>query len=63
MQIEVLEGQEQFRFFRRLLNFDEWRIEGRPQSTQYSIIQVVNTDIEAERDHLRVGDHSCGCSR
>ncbi len=57
MQIEVLNQQGQLRFFRRLLNFDEWRIEGRPQSTQFLDYQVVNSNIEAERDHLRVGDH------
>ncbi|MEI9979988.1 MAG: DUF87 domain-containing protein [Edaphobacter sp.] len=57
MQIEVLGQQEQFRFFRRLLNYDEWRIAGKPQSTQFLDYQVVNSNIEAERDHLRVGDH------
>jgi type IV secretion system protein VirB4 len=57
MQIEVLNQQDQFRFFRRLLNYDDWRIAGRPQSTQFLDYQVVNSDIEAERDHLRVGDH------
>jgi type IV secretion system protein VirB4 len=57
MQIEVLDQQGQFRFFRRLLNYDEWRIEGKPQSTQFLDYQVVNSNIEAERDHLRVGDH------
>ncbi|HEY2471871.1 MAG TPA: DUF87 domain-containing protein [Terracidiphilus sp.] len=56
MQIEVLDQQGQFRFFRRLLNYDEWRIAGRPQSTQFLDYQVVNSNIEAERDHLRVGD-------
>jgi type IV secretion system protein TrbE len=58
MQIEVLDQQGQFRFFRRLLNYDDWRIAGRPQSTQFLDYQVVNSNIEAERDHLRVGDHS-----
>jgi len=58
MQIEVLNQQGQFRFFRRLLNYDEWRIAGRPQSTQFLDYQVVNSNIEAERDHLRVGDHT-----
>jgi hypothetical protein len=58
MQIEVLDQQDQFRFFRRLLNYDDWRIAGRPQSTQFLDYQVVNSDIEAERDHLRVGDHT-----
>ena len=57
MQIEVLDRQRQFRFFRRLLNFDDWRVAGKPQSTQFLDYQVVNSNIEAERDHLRVGDH------
>ena len=57
MPIEVQGQRAQFRFFRRLLNFDEWRIAGRPHSTQYLDFQVVNSNIEAERDHLRVGDH------
>jgi type IV secretion system protein VirB4 len=57
MPVEVQGQQAQFRFFRRLLNFDEWRIVGKPQSTQYLDYQVVNSNIEAERDHLRVGDH------
>src|ERR1022692_4377531 len=56
MQIEILNQQGQFTFFRRLLNYDDWRVEGRPQSTQFLDYQVVNSDIEAERDHLRVGD-------
>jgi type IV secretion system protein VirB4 len=57
MQIEVLNQQGQFRFFRRLLNYDDWRIAGSPQHTQFLDYQVVNSNIEAERDHLRVGDH------
>jgi type IV secretory pathway VirB4 component len=57
MPIEVQGQQAQFSFFRRLLNFDDWRIAGKPQSTQYLDYQVVNSNIEAERDHLRVGDH------
>jgi type IV secretion system protein TrbE len=57
MQIEVLNQQGQFRFFRRLLNYDEWRIAGKPQSTQFLDYQVVNSNIEAERDHLLVGEH------
>ena len=56
MQIEVLNQEKQFTIFRRLLNYDGWRIAGRPQSTQFLDYQVVNSDIEAERDHLRVGD-------
>jgi type IV secretion system protein VirB4 len=57
MQIEVLNQQGQFTFFRRLLNYDDWRVAGRPQSTQFLDYQVVNSNIEAERDHLCVGDH------
>ena len=40
-----------------MLNYDDWRIAGKPQSTQFLDYQVVNSNIEAERDHLRVGDH------
>ena len=57
MRVEALDQQGQLRFFRRLLNYDEWRIAGTPQSTQFLDYQVVNSNIEAERDHLRVGDH------
>jgi len=57
LQIEVLNQQGQLCFLRRLLNYDSWRITGKPQSTQFLDYQVVNSDIEAERDHLRVGDH------
>lgn len=56
-RIEVLGRDEQFTFFRRLVNFDQWRIAGKSQSSQYLDFQVVNSDIEAERDHLRVGEH------
>jgi len=45
MQIEVLDRQGQFTFFRRLLNFDDWRVAGRPQSTQFLAYQVVNSNI------------------
>jgi type IV secretion system protein VirB4 len=55
--IEILDSRGQFRFFRRLLNFDDWRIAGSPKTTQFLDYQVSNSDIEAERDHLRVGDH------
>ena len=57
MDLEILDQERQFRFFRRLLNYDDWRIDGRPQSTQFLDFQVVQSDIEAERDHLRVGNH------
>ncbi len=57
VQIAPLGQQEQFTFFRRLLNFDDWRIAGKPQSSQFLDYQVVNSSIEAERDHLPVGDH------
>jgi len=55
--IDILPHKECFRFLRRLLNYDAWRIEGRPDSTQFLDYQVANSDVEAERDHLRVGDH------
>jgi type IV secretory pathway VirB4 component len=57
VSIEILNQRGQFRFFRRLLNYDDWRIDGNLKSTQFLDYQVVNSDIEAERDHLRVGDH------
>src|ERR1700722_3060491 len=57
MRIEVLDQDGQLTFFRRLLNYDDWRIAGKPQNTQFLDYQVVNSNIEAERDHLRVGDH------
>jgi type IV secretory pathway VirB4 component len=57
VHIDVLDQQGQFRFFRRLVNYDDWRIAGAPKHTQFLDYQVVNSDIEAERDHLRVGDH------
>ena len=57
IEIEILNQQGQFSFLRRLVNYDDWRIAGKPQSTQFLDYQVVNSNIEAERDHLRVGDH------
>jgi type IV secretion system protein VirB4 len=57
LEIEVLDQKGQFRFFRRLLNFDDWRVAGNPHSAQFLDFQVANSDLEAERDHLRVGDH------
>jgi type IV secretory pathway VirB4 component len=57
MHMEVLDQPRQLTFFRRLLNYDDWRIAGKPQSKQFLDYQVVNSNIEAERDHLRVGDH------
>jgi type IV secretion system protein VirB4 len=61
MQVEVLNRQGQFTFFRRLLNYDDWRVAGSPQSTQFLDYQVVNSDIETERDHLRVGESEISC--
>jgi type IV secretion system protein VirB4 len=56
VSIEILNQRGQFRFFRRLLNYDDWRIAGNPKTTQFPDFQVGNSDIEAERDHLRIGD-------
>lgn len=55
--LSMANRNEALRFFRRLLNFDDWRIEGRFKPGQYLDFQVGNSDIEAERDHLRIGDH------
>ncbi len=63
MQIEILNQEAQFRFFRHLLNYDDWRVAGKPQSTQFLDYQVVNSDIEAERDHLALAITSFACSR
>jgi type IV secretory pathway VirB4 component len=57
VQIDILPQKECFRFLRRLVNYDDWRIDGHPKDTQFLDYQVANSDIEAERDHLRVGDH------
>jgi type IV secretory pathway VirB4 component len=57
VMIDVLDQQGQLTFFRRLLNYDAWRIQGKAQTTQFLDYQVVNSTIEAERDHLRVEDH------
>ena len=57
VQIEILQQDQAFRLLRRLINYDRWRIEGRPQSGQFLDYQITNSDIEAERDHLRVGNH------
>src|ERR1700739_4724403 len=57
VQIDILGQTESFNFFRRLLNYDSWRIDGVPTSSHFLDYQVANSDVEAERDHLRVGDH------
>jgi type IV secretion system protein VirB4 len=55
-QIEVLDSKGQFRFFRRLVNYDDWRIAGEPKHPQFLDDQIVNSQLDPERDHLRVGD-------
>ena len=35
MEVAVLSQQGQYTFFRRLLNYDDWRIAGKPQSRQF----------------------------
>ena len=57
VEIDILAENDCFHFLRRLLNYAPWRIEGAPASTQFLDYQVANSDVEAERDHLRVGDH------
>ena len=56
VRIEVLDYKDQFRFFRRLLNYDAWRIAGEPGHSQFLCDQVINSQLDSERDHLRVGD-------
>lgn len=56
VRIEVLDSKGQFRFFRRLLNYDDWRIAGEPKHPQFLHDQIVNSQLDPERDHLRVGD-------
>ena len=57
VQIDILGRNESFHFLRRLLNYDPWRIDGLPASSRFLDYQVANSDVEAERDHLRVGNH------
>lgn len=57
VKIDVLDSEKQFTFLRRLVNYDDWRVAGRPHHTQFLDYQIVNSTIEAERDHLRVGNH------
>jgi len=56
VQIEVLDSKGQFRFLRRLVNYDDWRIAGEPKHSQFLCDQIVNSLLEPERDHLHVGD-------
>src|SRR6202012_3847752 len=56
VRIELSGHKGQFRFFRRLVNYDDWRITGEPGHTQFLDYQVPNSLLESERDHLRVGD-------
>ena len=56
VRIEILSDEQQFHFLRRLVNYDDWRIEGAPKHSQFLDFQVANSTLEAERDHLRVGD-------
>lgn len=56
VRIDVLDDKHQFRFFRRIVNYDDWRIAGQPKDSQFLDYQVVNSLLEPERDHLRVGD-------
>ncbi|MFP5228737.1 MAG: VirB4 family type IV secretion system protein [Acidobacteriota bacterium] len=53
---ELLNHRSQFRFFRRLLNYDGWRIVGEPGHSQFLCDQITNSQLDPERDHLRVGD-------
>src|SRR5437764_7112915 len=39
------------------MNYRSWCSDGRPQAGQFRDYQVANSDIEAQRDHLQVGNH------
>ncbi|MGB6131596.1 MAG: DUF87 domain-containing protein [Acidobacteriaceae bacterium] len=56
VRIEVLDSKGQFRFFRRLVNYDGWRIAGEPKHSQFLCDQIVNSLLAPERDHLRMGE-------
>ena len=56
VRIDVLDYKGQFRFFRRLINYDDWRIAGEPQALAVSLRPGGRSDIDSERNHLRVGD-------
>ena len=55
VRIELLDCKGQFRFFRRLVNYDDWRVAGEPGHSQFLCDQVGNSEIRTERDHLRMG--------
>jgi type IV secretory pathway VirB4 component len=48
VQIDILGQNDSFRFFRRLLNYDSWRIDGLPSSSHFLDYQVANSDVEAD---------------
>jgi type IV secretion system protein VirB4 len=56
VRIEALDSKGQFRFFRRLVNYDDWRIAGNPKDSEHLDKQIVNSELDSERNHLRVGD-------
>jgi type IV secretion system protein VirB4 len=56
VRIEPLDHKGQFRFLRRLVNYDDWRIAGEAGHSQFLCDQVINSELDPERDHLRVGD-------
>src|SRR5215470_4959591 len=46
VQIDILDRNDSFHFFRRLLNYDPWRIEGLPTGDHFLDYQVANSNIE-----------------
>jgi len=61
MQIETLNQQGQFKFFRRLLNYDDWRVAGSPQSTSFSTIRSSTPTSKPNAIISGVGVTSSGC--
>ena len=59
VQIEILPAVDCFRVLKRLLNYEPWKMENaRPKDTQFLDFQLCDSNIEAERDHLRVGGYA-----
>jgi type IV secretion system protein VirB4 len=53
--IELLDSKGQFHFLRALINYDRAPAKERPASTGNLDYQIADSNVEAERDHLRVG--------
>jgi type IV secretion system protein VirB4 len=58
VQIEVLDKQAAFGFFRELLNYSPWKAESvRMKYDAFVDFQACDSSLECYRDHLRLDDH------